>query len=221
MFHWNFIMQPKLIITFEQLNEANFLVKTGAINSALTGNPFYPVPWIDQVPSIETINAAYTAYQEAYHAALTRDTLKIVLRDTLRAALTVLLKQLAPYLEVIAQGDLSILVTTGYDLRRDIVHTGSIDPLPAPNGFQVTHGVLTGTLNVQVTRLTGAGSYEVQSTQGDPGIEANWQHVLSSKNASHILLSDLIPGQTYWLRVRAVGNHGDGAWTDPLSIIVL
>ena len=213
-------MQPKLIITFEHLNEADFLVKTGVINAALTGNPLYPVPWIAQVPSLETLNAAYSAYQDAYHAALTKDTLKIVLRDTLRAELTVLLKQLAPYLEVIAQGDLSILATTGYDLRRDIVHTGSIDPLPAPIGFQVTHGVLTGTLNVQVTRLVGAGSYEVQSTQGDPSIEANWQHVLSSKNASHILLSDLTPGQTYWLRVRAVGNHGDGAWTDPLSIIV-
>ena len=213
-------MQPKLIITFEHLNEADFLVKTGVINAALTGNPLYPVPWIAQVPSLETLNAAYSAYQDAYHAALTKDTLKIVLRDTLRAELTVLLKQLAPYLEVIAQGDLSILATTGYDLRRDIVHTGSVDPLPAPSGFQVTHGVLTGTLNVQVTRLIGAGSYEVQSTQCDPSIEANWQHVLSSKNASHILLSDLTPGQTYWLRVRAVGNHGDGAWADPLSIIV-
>ena len=121
---------------------------------------------------------------------------------------------------MVAQGDLSILATTGYDLRRDIVRTGGVDPLPAPSGFQVSHGVLTGTLNAQVTRLAGAGSYEVQSTQGDPGIEANWQHLLSSKNASHILLSGLTPGQTYWFRVRAVGNHGDGVWTDPLCIIV-
>jgi len=213
-------MQPKLIITFDRLNEADFLVKAGVINAALTANPLYPLPWITQVPSIETINAAFIAYQDAYRAALTKDTLKIVLRDTLRAELTVLLKQLAPYLEVIAQGDLSILATTGYDLRRDIVRTGGVDPLPAPSGFQVSHGVLTGTLNAQVTRLAGAGSYEVQSTQGDPGIEANWQHLLSSKNASHILLSGLTPGQTYWFRVRAVGNHGDGAWTDPLCIIV-
>ena len=213
-------MQPKLIITFDRLNEADFLVKAGVINAALTANPLYPLPWITQVPSIETINAAFIAYQDAYRAALTKDTLKIVLRDTLRAELTVLLKQLAPYLEVIAQGDLSILATTGYDLRRDIVRTGGVDPLPAPSGFQVSHGVLTGTLNSQVTRLAGAGSYEVQSTQGDPGIEANWKHVLSSKNASHMLLSNLTPGQTNWFRVRAIGSHGEGAWTDPLSIIV-
>ena len=102
-------MQPKLIITFEHLNEADFLVKTGVINAALTGNPLYPVPWIAQVPSLETLNAAYSAYQDAYHAALTKDTLKIVLRDTLRAELTVLLKQLAPYLEVIAQGEVICL----------------------------------------------------------------------------------------------------------------
>ena len=213
-------MQPKLIITFDRLNEADFLVKAGVINSALTANPFYPEPWITQIPSLVTINAAFIAYQDAYRAALTKDTIKTALRDSLRTALTVMLKQLASYLEAVAQGDLSILATTGYDLRHDIVHSGSVDPLPAPEGFQVTHGTLTGTLNVQVSRLIGAGSYDVESTQGDPGIEANWKHVLSSKNASHMLLSNLTPGQTNWFRVRAIGSHGEGAWTDPLSIIV-
>ena len=213
-------MQPKLIIAFDRLKEADFYVKAGIINSALTNNPLYSEPWINQVPSLATINAAYIAYQDAYHAALTKDTLKSAFRDTLRASLTALFKQLAPYLEAVAQGDLSILATTGYDLRHDIVHSGSVDPLPAPEGFQVTHGTLTGTLNVQVSRLTGAGSYDVESTQGDPGIEANWKHVLSSKNASHMLLSNLTPGQTNWFRVRAIGSHGEGAWTDPLSIIV-
>ncbi len=213
-------MQPKLIITFERLSESDFLVKAGTICAALTGNPLYQEPWIAQVPSLETLNTAYTTYQDAYRAALTKDTNKTALRDTLRTALTALLKQLAPYLELIAQGDLSILVTTGYDLRHDIVHNSGVDPLPAPDGFQVSHGTLTGTLTVQVIRLTGAGSYDVQTTQGDPGVEANWQHVLSSKNASHILLSGLTPGQIYWIRLRAIGGNGNGAWTDPLSIIV-
>ena len=85
------------------MNEADFLVKAGVINSALTANPFYPEPWITQVPSLVAINAAFIAYQDAYRAALTKDTIKTALRDALRTDLTVKLKQLASYLE--AQGD--------------------------------------------------------------------------------------------------------------------
>ena len=47
---------------------------------------------------------------------------RVALRDATRVTLTALLKQLAPYLELVAQGDTAILATTGYGLRNDIVH---------------------------------------------------------------------------------------------------
>jgi hypothetical protein len=51
-------------------------------------------------------------------------------------------------------------------------------------------------LEVRVDRLTGAGSYDVQTAQGDPKVEANWKHVLASTTSTHILLEGLTPGQT-------------------------
>ena len=214
-------MQAKLIIAFDPLSITDFMAKAGAIVTAMTGNVHYPEPWAAQVPTLEQLNSAFKAYQDAYHASLTRDTLKIAQRDSARQTLTDLLKRLAPYLELIAQGDTAMLATTGYGLRHDIVRNSGNSPLPAPADFRVAHGAKSGTLNVHVARLPGAGSYEVHTAQGDPALESSWQHAVSSVTATHILIEGLIPGQNYWLRVRGISSYGGGVWTDPVSIIVV
>ncbi len=214
-------MQAKLIVTFDRLSITDFLAKSGAIIVAMTGNSHYPEPWVGQGLTLDQLKAAYTTFQDAYHASLTRDTLKIARRDTARQTLTELLKRLALYLELIAQGDTAILATTGYDLRHDIVRNTSNALLPAPADFRVSHGQKSGTLNVHVARLPGAGSYEVHIAQGDPTLESNWQHAVSSVTCGHILIEALIPAQSYWLRVRGINSHGGGVWTDPVSIIVV
>ena len=100
------------------------------------------------------------------------------------------------------------------------MRTSGNSPLPAPTDFKVAHGAKSGTLNVHVARLPGAGSYEVHTAQGDPALESSWQHAVSSVTATHILIEGLIPGQNYWLRVRGISSYGGGVWTDPVSMIV-
>jgi hypothetical protein len=213
-------MQSKLITTFDRLSEPDFLAKSGSIITNLTGNSHYPEPWVVQVPTLAQLTAAYTAYLDGYHAALTHDSLKIALRNSARLALTELLKRLIPYLELVAQGDPNILATTGYELRKDIERGGNGNILPAPENFRVLHGAKSGSFNIHITKLQGAGSYEVQIAQGDPTLEANWSHALTSLTSVRILLEGLTPGQTYWVRLRGVGRAGAGVWTVPISLIV-
>ena len=214
-------MQAKLIIAFDQLNEADFLTRAGSIVASLTPNPNFPEPWLPQIPTLAVFTTAKVDYETAYHAALTKDINKVALRESRRLTLTTIMKQLAPYFELISQGNLVKLGSTGYDLRHDSAHTSGVDPLTAPLDFQVSHGTLSGTLDLKVARLENAASYDVHLAELDPLIEANWKHVLSSNTATHMLLSNLIPGQTYWLRVRGIGTNGNGAWTDPVHIIVV
>jgi len=214
-------MQAKLIVTFDRLNIADFIVKSGYIITCMTGNSHYPEPWIGQGLTLANLEAVSIALQEAYHASLTHDTLKIAQRDVMRQTLTDLLKRLSLYLELIAAGDTAMLATTGYDLRHDIVHSTSNELLPAPSDLRVTHGQLSGSLNIQISRLMGAGSYEVHTTSSDPKIESNWQHVISSVTSTHIVVTGLIPAQTYWIRVRGLDSNGGGVWSDPVSIIVV
>ena len=214
-------MQAKLIISFDHLNEPDFLTKSGTIVSSVTTNINYPEPWLTQVPNLTALALALNEYETAYHDAINKDVIKVGLRDNRRVTLTNMLKQLAPYFELIAQGSIAKLETTGYDLRNDLTHTSGIDPLPAPADFQLSRNALPCILDVKVSRLEGAGSYEVQLTELDPLIEANWKHVLSSSTATHIQLDNLIPKKTYWVRVRAIGTNGAGVWTEPLSIVAL
>jgi hypothetical protein len=214
-------MQAKLIISFQRLSEADFQAKAGHILASLTGNPHYPQPWAAQAPSLEQLNHALNAYREAYHASLTHDTVKIRQRNDARQALTELFVRLAPYLEMLAQGDTDILTGTGYDLRKEPQRGQNSGTLPAPGGLRVAHGPLSGSLEVRVDRLPGAGSYEVQTAQGDPTQEANWKHALTSTTSTHIPLENLNPGQTYWVRVRAIGSAGNGVWTEAVNVIVV
>jgi hypothetical protein len=43
--------------------------------------------------------------------------------------------------------------------------------LPAPSDFKIAHGPNSGTLLLQVARLAGAKSYDVQMAQGDSTID--------------------------------------------------
>lgn len=213
-------MQPKLIITFDRFSEADFQAKAGSIVAALATNKNFPDPWPNQVPSVKQLSEALDDYRAAYNASLTRDTIKIGQRDAARKTLTDMLRSLAPYLEVVAQGDAAVLASTGYDLRRDPAR-GNGDILPPPADFRVGHGPQSGTLAVHIARLPGARSYEVQTAQGDPTAEASWTHALVSPTASRIILAGLTPAQTYWVRVRGIGSTGPGQWTDPATVIVV
>ncbi len=109
-------MQPKLVIAFGTLSEADFQAKVGHILSSLTNNLNFPEPWPEPVPSLAQLNEVYRVYLDAYHASLTRDTLKIKQRDAARQTLTDMLKHVASYLEVVAHLDTDKLFTTGFDL---------------------------------------------------------------------------------------------------------
>ena len=214
-------MQPKLVIAFDPLSEAEFQAKVGHILASLSNNPYFPEPWPEPVPSLAQLNAAYMVYLDAYHASLTRDSQKIRQRDAARDALTDKLKHLASYLELVAHHDTDKLSTTGFDLRRDIVRGIHGGTLPAADKFWAEHGPKSGTVMLHVARVAGAKLYEVQIAQGDPSVEENWKPATISATGSHILLEDLTPAQTYWFRVRARGSGGSGLWTDPISLIVV
>ncbi len=212
-------MQAKLIITFDRLSEAEFGTKTGVIISSLTGNASFPEPWPAPIASLAQITEARNAYLDAYHASQTRDRIKMAQRDGLRQALTDLLKSLARYLEMVAADDADKLATTGYDLRREANRAAHGGILPAPTGMRLAHGAVSGSLDIHADPVAGSRGYEIQVNQGDPKAEDAWKHALSASADRSIHLTGLTPGQNYWVRLRAIGKDGPGAWNNPLSTI--
>jgi hypothetical protein len=214
-------MQAKLITTFSALSEADFLAKSGAIVNGLRINKSFPEPWLPQVDTHKLLEADYLVYQTALNAASTGDRIKAQDRDRAREVLTARLQKLAPYLEVVADGDVNKLMSTGYDLRREGGGGSTAKVLDAPNGFTAKHGMLSGSVLLHAVRLIGAKSYEAQHNEGDPRDESTWQHAGTFSGCNKIEIGSLTPGKSYWFRLRAINAAGPGAWTDPASLMVV
>ncbi len=62
---------------------------------------------------------------------------------------------------------------------------------------------------------------EVQTTTGDPNVDANWQ-TKGIFQGGRAEMSGFTPGVIIWVRVRTVGLKGVmGAWSDPAQIRVM
>jgi hypothetical protein len=214
-------MKGKLIIGFENLSEPAFLLKIQAIAAALEGNANFPPPWPPQLVDPAKLVAQVSDYKDLYLAAQDGDRNNIKLRVTARVDLTDELKKIAPYLEIVADGDPGKLASSGYDQRHDIVKSAVVDPLGMLADLKVTRGVLPGTLHVHAKAEPKAISYHVQVALGDPSVESNWTAAGEFEHCNRIELTGLTTGKTYYVRICAFNKHGHGAWTTSAGVVVL
>ena len=138
-----------------------------------------------------------------------------------RETLTEQLKKLAPYLELVANGDVGKLQSTGYDLRHDSVQPVNPNPLPAPANFNFVRGDVSGTMVAWADSLPGAGSYILQICLGDPSVEANWLTKTTSLHCSNIITDSYTPGKICYARMCGIGINGPGVWAVSPGVMVV
>jgi hypothetical protein len=215
-------MRVRLSLNFTTIKDADLLVKVASIIASLDNNPNYPRPWPDQAPKYEGLIAVHGTFQFAVQAALGRDVNKIAERDRARENLVEYLSDLAPYLELVAKGDENILMSTGYDVTQTRTYgAASHDPLGAVENFSVKRAELEGMLVAHATKLQGASSYELQIAEGDPTVEANWRQYAIFASASRMEIKGLTPGRKVSVRVRGIDINGPGAWSAPVTLMVV
>lgn len=214
-------MQPLLIISFESLSEPDFLVRVHTIDTSLANNALFPLPWPAPVPGPAEIKSDVADYEVAYGEAANGDRAKIKVRNDKRAALTAKLKKVAKYLEIVADGSVSALATTGFDLRQDIVKSTSTEPLPAPEDLRVTRAAISGGLLIHARALPGADVYDAQIATADPSVEASWIDAGTHARCNRIELTGLTPGKTHYVRLRGFNRNGHGVWATSAGILVL
>lgn len=203
------------------MGEPAFDAKADLIYTSLNGNANFPPPWPAPVPPLGDILTAKTDYHTKFEAAQSGDTGKIALRVEARSGLTKLLKKLAPYLELVADGSVSKLQSTGYDLRHDAVQPYNPNPLAAPANFTFVRGDVSGTMDAWADSLAGAGSYILQICAADPTVEANWSTKTTSRTCSNIIVDGFTPGKTYYARMCGVGSNGPGVWAVSTGVMAV
>lgn len=212
--------QAKLIISYRDLKDADFLTKASGMFTCLTGNPNFALPWPDDYPSLADLGEAVEDFEAKIPLAADGDKGAIAAREASRKVLAGIVKEIAAYLELKAKGDVTKLESTGYDLRRPATHTAGPGKLPAPESLKLAHNG-EGSIIARAKAVKGAGSYEAWTCIGDPNVEANWSEKANTKGCSRIELDELTAGAKVFVRIRAIGPKGPGEWSNVENIRVL
>ena len=114
------------------------------------------------------------------------------------------IRQLAAYVESVHNGNLEILVASGFPAKNP-----SHAPGPIPKAvIRIIKNGITGELELVVHAIKNAKTYLVQCAVVSPGGElAPWQDYYRPFTNSRLMrVNDLTPGTTYMFRVCAVGT---------------
>ena len=206
-------MVIKPSITFIGADSDMALIKdTTTIITSMTDNPAYPTP----APTLAVMQAALSTFSNALAAAADGGKTLTAAKIAARAALDVLLRELASYVHVACKGNMQKLLSSGFPTQKATRQPLGI--LPAPSGLAVTNGGRSGEINAWASPVNGAGIY-------------NWNLALASApdttiqtaqtTAASVVFDGLTPGLAYNVIVNAVGSAGPSDWTDPVSQFVI
>ena len=187
------------------LNKRAVMVAKGMTdNASLFLNP--PV-------TVAALTTAQTAFEPAAAAVTAGGGLaQTAARDATRETLIGLLRQLALFVQQVAQGNKETILAAGFEPVEVGHHPQS--PL-AKAVIQQVKNEVSGQLLVRLQPEHNAVAYEGQiSTDGSK----TWQPAGVFQQARRIVIEGLTPGTTYAFHFRALGGStGHGDWSDPVS----
>lgn len=198
---------------FGELSNTELVAKAQLVASSLSRSPgleYFPAP----IPTIVELLAA--AKELGDLLGQENSTVVTALRAKARKDLVALLKKLAVHVALVADGDVTKLAATGFDLRRKA--TRSNTPLPAPMDFEVKHTGISTEAKGRCKPVANASSYETEYALSPDG---PWIRGGVFTNSRKLMFTGLTRGKDYYFRVRAIGAAGPGAWSDISSIMII
>jgi hypothetical protein len=180
---------------------------TQTILTSLTGNASYPTP----SPTLAAVTTALTDFITALADAARGGTALTAIKTSKRTVLVAILRDLATYVQVTCNGDLTVLLTSGFPIQKP--QRNRIGVLPAPGNLKVSLGPLSGQLKAVVPPVFGASVYNWKLTAGNaPAVVQSAQ-----TTGGRTTFTGLTPGVVYVAQVNAVGAAGPSDWSQPVS----
>jgi hypothetical protein len=176
------------------------------VATKLTDNPHFPNPIITPA----ALTTACELFQTRIQAALGGGPLDVALKNESRLDVEDKLRQLAVYVQAVANGDVAKILSVGF---RVVSSNRARTQLPQPVILRIFSPVST-VLAVRVARIANARAWEVRVRNG-----AEEWHTFGGLTSSRMLLvPNRVPGQTYTIQVRAIGGlTGYSDWSDSVS----
>jgi len=187
----------KVVKAFKKLSDANLLAfgKNVTVSMAAAVDIF-PTP----NPTLENINTELANFEDLIQSASSRDKVQVQLKNQTRFAVTVMLSQLADYVNSITS-DAAQLVQSGFELNK----VPAPVELEAPTRLVLVDGPNNGELTLKFKKAKGASSYLHQYTTDALLPEDGWVSIASTTTS--FAFKGLARGVTYYVRTIAVGRN--------------
>lgn len=195
---------------FDTQSDSDFQTKSESIYSCMLGNSNFPAP----TPDLPSVLSLITSYGDALTAAQNKNKNAVAVKNEARTTLTVALIQLANSVMTTANGDKTMLISSGFDLAKE----GETTPLEKPEGIVLTDGVNAGELTVKIPAVKGANSYGPQYTSDPLTADSQWTQFMTT--TSKYTFKNLTSAKKYWCRVAAIGPFNQVVYSDAVCRVV-
>ncbi len=196
---------------FDRLTPANLVAKARFIIAEMTANAeYFPTP----DPALADVKAAVDTFEVAAQAAENRDRVAIAYRNELKDGLVSLLRQLGSYVNLKANGNRTIALSSGFDVAKDATPTPAITFVEAP---MLLAGVNAGELEARSKQVIGARTYQYYLNDDAHLPISQWQ-LFPSTRTRHSF-SGLASGKRYYVKVGVVGTNNQIVYSEASSYI--
>jgi hypothetical protein len=169
---------------------------------------FLPPP-----PTLAQLKKTIPELETALVNALGRDKEMIAIKNNKKAIVVNLLQELADYVTTICKGDLSLLLSSGFDVTNE--SPGNL--LVAIEILEVKLGP-PGEATTKVRKATGARAFIHQYTTEPPSIHTNW--IWEASGLSSHTFKGLTSEKKHWFRVIAIGSGTQKAYSPIVSMVI-
>ncbi|AIM37110.1 hypothetical protein KO02_10725 [Sphingobacterium sp. ML3W] len=205
--------KKKVILDYSLVSDDEFNTMVGKVMDCLEGHAIL----VDLPVSLVELKAQADDYKAKWQkASRGGSVLEIAEKNDSKKAVSRQLKNIAFYVNTVADGSRSILLSSGLILESDPKSSqipGMVQEVVLVDGKQRNQ------LQVKFKPLREAILYEYQIAGTlDAFDQPVWGEMLQTSTSYANIFSPVQPGFTYYLRVRARNKRGIGDWCDAVSL---
>lgn len=201
----------KALIGFTRMKDDELMVTATTIIGAMTDNVHFEEP----TPALESVQELLDDFSAKLSAARRRGSPEeTALKNESRLPLEAALRQLVYYVNGVAEGHLSTLLSSGFPTNSA---NGSVQVPLKVDGLKLSDGRQSGQVRLDFDKQRNVLMYEYQyRLQG----EGEWSERLVTSSSRANIIAPLTVAERHEMRVRAVNTQGTGDWSDSASILV-
>lgn len=203
----------KALIGFKKMKDEQLVLAANTILKAMNGNPHYPTP----VPNLESIQSLLDDFSLKLAASRKRGSPEdTALKDESAVPLIAALQKLGYYVNAVADGHLSTILSSGFPTNSPI--SGAVVPLKVES-VKLSDGRQSGQLRLDFGKQHNIRIYEYCYRKLGENTE-EWSDRFTTTSTRANIIAPLHPGFFYEVKVRAVNSQGPGDWSDTATLLV-